>query len=196
MASNQADVIYSPATVWVSPLGTAHPDENLAYGADWSGWTSVGWTSAALTLELSVDKSPKTVEQVPGSIGKIITSRELTLETTMAELTLTNLSKSWGGDVVTVAQGAGQPGYESLEITDNFCVSLMQWGFEGRFIDADCTTPLPIRFVCVGDAESGGALEFARETQTGIPLRIEASYEQSGGGYRLGTWLKVTSEAL
>jgi hypothetical protein len=193
-----SDIMYSPVTVWVSDVGVEKPDESLAYGANWpTGWTNVGYTSAALTVELANEKQLKTVEQAPGPVGRIISNKELTIETVMAELTLGRLQYSWGGTLETVAAGVGQPGYEKLTIKGDACVTQRQWGFEGRYAtDDECNTLLPVRFICVGDAEVGGSLEFARETQTGIPLRIEAIYQAVGSGYNLCEWLKVTAEAL
>jgi hypothetical protein len=134
------------------------------------------------------------VEQAMSKIGSKVTAETLTLETSLAEFTLANLQLLWPGILTITPAAVGQPGTEKLVGGNAICLSTIQWGFEGLYQNEDCSVNLPLRFFCEGESEMGGQLEFGKATQTGLPLKVEASY--SFATNTLYEWFKVTAPAL
>lgn len=189
-----ADVLITPVWVWTSPVGTPRVYEDVAYGANWPGWKRLGYTDKPLTTNLEREVQKKMVEQAMAKIGSKVTSETLTIETSLAEFTLANLSLLWPGRLTITPAAVGQPGTERLTGGGYVCLSTLQWGFEGLYQNEDCSVNLPLRFFCEGEAEMGGELEFGKATQTGLPLRVEASY--SFASQTLYEWFKVFAPAL
>lgn len=192
-----ADIIIGAAWVWQSPVGVARPYADVPYGAAWPGWRRLGLTSAALTANLERTRTNKMVQQALGKVGTVITGETLTLETSLAEFTLENLSLSWPGYLTVSPAEVGRVGYERLQGGGKVCLATLQWGFEGLFQNEDCSVQFPLRFYCIGEAEMGGQITFGKEDQTGIPFRVEASYElERPAGRQLYEWYKITAPAL
>lgn len=189
-----SDVLITPVWVWTSPVGTARPYEEVAYGGNWPGWKKLGYTATPLTTNLEREKQNKMVEQAMSKIGSTVTGETLTVETALAEFTLANLALLWPGRYTLTPAAVGQAGTERLTGGNIACLSTLQWGFEGLYQNEDCTVNLPLRFFCIGEAEMGGELEFGKTTQTGLPLKVEASFDFGSG--LLYEWFKVFTPAL
>ncbi|RJQ32786.1 MAG: hypothetical protein C4589_00190 [Peptococcaceae bacterium] len=187
-----ADVLITPVWVWSAPLGVDRPYEDVAYGANWAGWKRLGYTSAPLTANLERSRINKMVEQSRTKIGSVVSEENLTLETTLAELTLDNLALAWGGRVTHQAAGTGQTGYELLRGGGQISLETLQWGMEGLYTNPD-GVDLPLRLFVIGEAQLGGQLTFAKSEQVGIPLRVEASFDFDTG--LLYDWIKVIAPA-
>jgi hypothetical protein len=191
-----ADVLITPVWVWTSPVGTARPYEEVPYGANWPGWKRLGYTDKPLTVNLEREIQKKMVEQAMSKIGSKVTGETLTLETSLAEFTLSNLQLLWPGILTITPASAGVPGTEKLVGGNAVCLSTIQWGFEGLYQNEDCSVNLPLRFYCIGEAEMGGQLEFGKATQTGIPLKVEGSFDFGGThGGTLYEWFKWVAPA-
>lgn len=191
-----ADVLITPVWVWTSPAGTARVYEDVAYGAAWPGWKRLGYTNSPLTTNLERERQNKMVEQAMAKIGSKVTGETLVIETSLAEFTLSNLALLWPGRLTITPAAVGQPGVERLSGGGESyaCLSTLQWGFEGLYQNEDCSVNLPLRFFCIGEAEMGGELEFGKAVQTGLPLRVEASFDFATG--LLYEWVKVFEPAL
>jgi hypothetical protein len=189
-----ADILITPVWVWSSPVGTPRPYESVAYGAAWPGWKRLGYTNSPLTSNLERERTNKMVEQAMSKVGSQVTGETLTFETALAEFTLANLQLLWPGILTITPAAVGQPGTERLVGGNKACLSTLQWGFEGLYQNEDCSVSLPLRFWCIGEAEMGGQLEFGKATQTGLPLRVEASFDFATG--QLYEWFKVVAPAL
>lgn len=189
-----ADVLITPVWVWTAPVGVPRVYEDVAYGANWPGWKRLGYTDKPLTVNLEREIQKKMVEQAMAKIGSKITGETLTLETSLAEFTLANLQLLWPGRLTITPAAVGVAGTEKLIGGGAICLSTIQWGFEGLYQSEDCSTNLPLRFFCEGEAEMGGKLEFGKATQTGLPLKVEASYSFDTG--QLYEWFKWTDSAL
>jgi hypothetical protein len=86
---NAANLIVSPALLYISPVGTTLPNETtVAAGASWgAGWTDVGFTSSPLVMNMNDEKFALEVEQVSAELMEVLTKRTIELETTLAEIT-------------------------------------------------------------------------------------------------------------
>lgn len=191
------DIIITPGKVWYAPVGEAFPAEDVAYDAAWGGnWAQLGYTVAPVSIGYSFETVDKTIEQSLARVGGVKSSEELMLETTLAEMSAAVAKLAFGaGTITTVAAGASQHGYETLDVGDDFALDLYAWGFEGYYFDT-AGDKQPIRFfIYSGAANAGGQMEFGKAVQTGIPLQIKAIADMTQAvGSRLFQLHRVTAE--
>jgi hypothetical protein len=192
-----SDIMVSPAKVFYGVLNSALPADNLALGANWpTGWTHVGYTKTALSVDYSYEKLSYEIQESIGNVGGRKTKEALSLETTLAEFTLAGVAQAWGGTVATTPAGAGQVGKEEITGGDVTKLSYQMWGFEGSYEDANQVIR-PIRFfIYRGQSEAGGKLEFGKTDTTGIPLKIEALEDLTKAvGARLFKFQRILADA-
>ena len=172
------NILAAPAAVWISPTGTALPDETtVAAGASWGGsWTDLGFTASPLALGAEIEELELEVEQVPAAVGAIATKRALSLEVTLAEFTAANLkiALAVGNTITTVAAGASQHGFDTLKAGALVTMPVYQLGFEAVAVDASGNKLVKRVFIYKAIPKLGGKLEFSRKSQVGIPLQIMA----------------------
>ncbi len=173
-----ADILISPVNVWQSPTGTALPDETtVAYGAAWgSGWVSLGYTTAPLSLKYDTSLFELELEQITSPVKGQKTKETMVFETQLAELTAANLKLAIGSTstITTTAAGASQHGFEEVAMGGEAILPEYQFGFEGYTLDAS-NRQLPIRlFIYRVTFSMGGALEFSKKAAAGIPIKITA----------------------
>lgn len=190
-----ADIIVSPAAVYYAPVGEPEVADTVAAGTDWGGnWISLGMTATPVSANYEVEEIDVKVEQFLSTVKRRKTSEDFTLETEMAELTLDNIQHGSQGTVVDTTAGVGQPGKEELEVGGVSVLDELMWGFEGVY-NEESGSPFPVRlYVWRATGMMNGALEFGKETQTGIPLQIKALARESDG--TLYKMVRITAEAL
>ena len=81
-----ANILVSPAQLYVSATGTALPDETtVAAGASWgAGWTDLGYTLTPLALGVDVETLELEVEQTPNPVAMLQTKQTASFEVTLA----------------------------------------------------------------------------------------------------------------
>lgn len=173
-----ADILVSPVNIWQSPTGTALPDETtVAFGAAWgAGWVSLGYTTAPLAMKYDTSLFELELEQITSPVKGQKTKETLSLETTLAELTATNLKLAIGSTstITTTAAGASQHGYEEVNMGGEAILPEYQFGFEGYTLDSS-NRQLPLRlFIYRCTFSLGGSLEFSKKAAAGIPIKITA----------------------
>ncbi len=192
------DILIGGARVLYAPVGESIPDENtIGWDAAWGGnWTEVGYTSAAVSLGLEYEEHDIKVQQHLGTVKRVRTGEDATIETVLAELTCDNLQLATGGTVTDTVAGAGQVGKSELVSGDLAELDERLWGFEGLRVDANGNL-LPTRFFFwKATSTLNGALEFAKESETGISLQIKALVDTSQArGERLFKRIDVTAPA-
>lgn len=92
MPVTSTNLIQGPATVYVAPFGTADPATIATAPA--AAWVDVGGTKGGLELNVSSEFATLTVDQIVDIIESRRTGREVTVKTTLAEATLTNLAQA------------------------------------------------------------------------------------------------------
>lgn len=194
-----SDLVASGALIYRAPVGTSAPADTVGAGTAWGGsWTQYAMTSAPLSILHEEERVKFNIQQALASVRQRRSSEALTVETTLAEITLGNWATAAGGTetVSATPAGVGQPGKEEFSFGGDAELSEYAWGFEGEYVDEDGAT-LPIRlFIFKGIAQIGGALEFAKEAQSGIPFRIEALEDLTKTkGARLYKWSKILEPA-
>jgi hypothetical protein len=192
-----ADILLTPADIWYAPVGEAAPADSVARGADWGGdWESLGYTLAPLTLSYEQETAEVMVEQLTAPVKRKKTSETLTLETTLAEFTGTNLEMVFGGTATDTPAGAGQPAKTELVMGGDTALPVYAWGFEGTYEDAN-GVEFPVRVIVYrGRPILGGELQFAKAEPSGLPLRIEAEANTAlAAGAQLMKIIKITAAA-
>jgi hypothetical protein len=175
MTQNAADILIGGARVFYAPVGEAAPADDTAYGAAWGGnWVEVGFTASPLVWAHSFEERDARVQQRLGPVKRARTSEDVVLETTLAQITSDNLQLALGGSVTTTPAGAVQVGKDELETGGEALLDERAWGFEGLYVD-DSGDEFPVRlFVWKATSTINGNLEFAKETEAGIPLQVKA----------------------
>lgn len=193
-----SDIMIAPANIWYSPLATALPDEtSVAYGAAWpAGWISLGYTLTPVEMSIEIETFDLEVEQIANVIKSQKTKETLTVETTLAELTATNLKLALGSTqtITTTAAGASQHGFEDLKAGGEIYLPEYQLGFEGFVLDSS-NHQLPVRlFLYRANFVLNGALSFAKKAAAGIPLQVKALADTSKtAGQQLINFQRVTT---
>ncbi len=175
------DILSGPVVVFTAPLGTTLPAQSLPAGGNWpSGWVSIGYTKEPVTMSYTYETENHEIEQSLGPIARRKTAHTIALETVLAEFSAASLQFSFGGDVTTVPAGAGQTGYEQLDVGDAPELPRRMWAFEGRYEDEDGDI-FPVRlFIWIATAMAGGDLEFGKASgYAGTPLRVEGLSDMS-----------------
>ena len=198
---NAANLIVSPALLYISPVGTTLPNETtVAAGASWgAGWTDVGFTSSPLVMNMNDEKFALEVEQVSAELMEVLTKRVIELETTLAEITAANLkyAMSAGSTIVPTAAGAGQHGFEKLAFGGEVLLPEYQVGFEASKLDSSGNALVTRFFFYRCTLSMDGSLEFSKKAQAGIPLKIKAMPDTTKSqGSMTGEMQRVTAWKL
>jgi hypothetical protein len=136
------------------------------------------------------------VEQSTLPVKRAVTEEKVAFETTLAELTATNLQLGMGGTVTTTVAGAGQVAFEEINAGGQAVLDERQWAVEGVYIDA-ANNQFPIRmFIHRATAVLNGELAFGKADSSGIPLRIDSLGDLTKAvGAQLFKFQKVTAAA-
>ena len=186
-----SDLIVSPAKVYFGAVGATPPLTTVTYGTAWAAaWTRVAETASPVTINYEFDVIDYDIQESLGPVNRKKTAERLTVETTLAAISLDQLVLSWQGSVTEVAQAAGVAAYERISGGDTAALQQYAWGFEGQ-----TTGGFPIRFfIWIATARAGAPLEFGKASQTGIPLQLQGINNMDlAAGARLYRVDRITS---
>lgn len=111
MAVVGTNLVQGPATLYKGAFGATEPaDTAVNTTPPSSSWTDLGGTNDGVKLSIDQTYTELEVDQIVDRVGSRLTKRDFTVETTLAEPTLTNLSISLNGG--TSASGAGYSSFE------------------------------------------------------------------------------------
>lgn len=170
------DILVTPATIYYAPVGEALPDEtSVGYGDAWGGnWVDLGYTLEPVSLSYETETFELEVEQITLPVRRVRTKETVMIETSLAEMTATNLALVVDGTATTTAAGVGQVGFDEILAGGSVDLSEYAWGFEGFRVTA-ANVRLPVRvFLYRGQAVLNGQLTFAKGAGVGIPIQIKA----------------------
>lgn len=170
------DILVTPATIYYAPVGETLPDESsIDYGEAWGGnWVNLGYTLEPVSLSYETETFELEVEQITLPVRRVRTKETVMIETTLAEMTATNLALVVDGTATTTAAGVGQVGFDEILAGGSVDLSEYAWGFEGFRVTA-ANVRLPVRmFLYKGNAVLNGQLTFAKGAGVGIPIQIKA----------------------
>lgn len=193
------DIIVSPATVWVAPVGEPNPDRNtVGYGDPWGGnWRNMGYTTSPLSLSYSSEEFALSVEQSTLDICRVRVGEDMSFSTTLAEMTAENMALVLNGVSAITAAAAGVVGAEEVKSGGQTDIPTYKFGFE--VLNKDATgTKLPARGVLhVVTAGLDGSMEFAKNAAAGLPVMFKSLGDSSlPAGEQAFQWIRVTDEAL
>lgn len=170
------DILVTPATIYYAPVGETLPDEtSVGYGDAWGGnWVDLGYTLEPVSLSYETETFELEVEQITLPVRRVRTKETVMIETSLAEMTATNLALVVDGTATTTAAGVGQVGFDEILAGGSVDLSEYAWGFEGFRVTA-ANVRLPVRvFLYRGQAVLNGQLTFAKGAGVGIPIQIKA----------------------
>ena len=169
-----ADIMHGPVKLYRAPVGTTPPADTVAVDGTWIGWTAFGYTKEALTSNYEFDEQEIKVQQALTAVERFKSAENLTLKTTLAELTPANMQITTSGTATTTPADTGQPPKDELVVGGESVIDKYAWGFEGTYTDSAGAT-FPIRlFVWKGTAKMAGEQEHGQEGYVGIPIEVKA----------------------
>lgn len=129
MPVTATNLALGPGDLYTGTFGATEPTDADINDAPGVGWTTCGGTQDGVNLIVDQKYTALEVDQVVDVVGRRLTSREIQVETNLAELTLDNLKTTLNGGTVTndavnsttayeldYATSATQPGYYALLI--------------------------------------------------------------------------------
>jgi hypothetical protein len=109
MAVTTTNLIQGPATMYIGLFGATEPTDATINTAPGTGWTDVGGTDGGVTVTATLTIDPLSVDQVLEIPGDIITGRNVTVATNMAEPTLINYARAWNLNETTAITTGTSP---------------------------------------------------------------------------------------
>jgi hypothetical protein len=172
MAVTATNLTQGPATLYSGAFGATEPADTLVNTAPpASSWTDVGATDGGVKLTVAQTYTELDVDQVVDRLGSRLTKRDFTIETSMAEPTLTNLSLVLNGG--TSASGSG---YASLE--PSFASSATQPTYKAMLFDGWAPGGAFIRRVILRKTLSTDAtdLDYTKDKKTMFAVKLSGHY--------------------
>lgn len=198
MAVTVADIIVSPARVWIAPAGTALPDETtVALGASWGGaWIDLGATEGPVTLAYNDADYDVKVDQFTAPVARYKVDEDYAIETVLAQLDPVQLAKLVNGTNTATAAGASQRAFDEMVAGGEFTLTEYVAGFEGRKRSAT-GAEFPVRcFLPKATLRLNGNLEFTKSAMTGVPFQAKALTDTTAAeGAQLFKMHRVTAAA-
>ncbi|MEU1309508.1 hypothetical protein ABZ419_11520 [Streptomyces cinnamoneus] len=129
MAVTTTNLVQGPATLYSGAFGATEPADTAVNATPpSSSWTDVGGTQDGVKLSIDQNYTELEVDQIVDRVGSRLTKRDFMVETSLAEVTLTNLSLSLNGG--TSASGSGYASFEP-----SFATSATQPTYKALIID-------------------------------------------------------------
>lgn len=183
-----SDIIVSPASIWMAPVGTTPPDiDAIAAGVAWgANWEDMGYTLEPVSVGMNVQTFDLFVQQLTTPVRTLRTQIDAMFKTTLAEFTGKNIQVATDGTLVTVAASATKVGSDTIDVkADKTDVSLYAFGIEGVRV-TDSNERVPVRIIIPrGSARLSGDISFAKGAGVGIPIEIKALADENGIAFKV-----------
>lgn len=176
MSANPTNLIMGPATMYVGAFGAIEPlDTAINSTPAASAWIDVGGTDGGITFSVDPKFTEFAVDQIVDTPGARLTSRAITVATTLAEATLSNLATALNTTIG--ATGAGfasfEPDYGDFASQPPYRALLLDGWAPGPTENANFRRRLIVRKVlCTSKID----LAYAKDKQTGIPVTFQGYY--------------------
>lgn len=172
MTVTASNLTMGPGTLYTGLFGATEPlDASVNSAPAASAWTDVGGTDGG--VKLSVDQKFATLQcdQLVDVVGRRLTSREIMLDTNLAEPTLANLQQAINGG--TSATGANFSSLDPLNVTSatqpNYFAAIMDGYAPGN---AFRRRVIARKVLNISKVES----QYSKDKQTFIPVQFGAHY--------------------
>lgn len=172
MGVNVANILMSPADIYVAPFGSTEPALGT-WTAPTTPWVDAGGTTGGVKFAVNMDFKALEVDQVPDEVGVRMTGRKITVETMMAEVTLENIKTLMNGG--TISTGTGYKSFEPLSSSASFIPTYSALLLRGQ---APGTNTGYYRHFIVRKVLStdGFEIEQAKDKQQGLKVKFAGYY--------------------
>lgn len=171
MAVTTTNLIQGPASLYQGLFGAVEPADTAVNAVPpASSWTDLGGTQDGVKLSVDQTYSELEVDQITVRVGSRLTKVDFTIETSLAEATLENLSMSLNGG--TAASGAGWKSYDP-----NVSSSATQPTYFAVIMDG--YAPNQFRRRVIGRRmlnTDSTELAYTKDKQTLIPIKLSGHY--------------------
>ncbi len=171
MSVTVSELTQGPATIYTGLLNATEPLDNAVnLTPQASAWTDVGGTTDGAKLVIKQELKNLEVDQLIDVPGARTVSREITLETQMAQPSLTNLKLSLNGGTITTGAGfagAFEPIDSDAATQPNYSAMILHgwFGVARRMV-------ILRKVLSVEGAET----EYKKDGQTVFKVKIQAFY--------------------
>ncbi|MDQ0758694.1 phage tail tube protein [Streptomyces canus] len=174
MAVTTTNLIQGPATLYKGAFGATEPTDTAVNAAPAaSAWTDLGGTQDGVKLSVDQTYSELEVDQITLRVGSRLTKADFTIETSLAEATLENLSLSLNGG--TSASGAGWKSYDP-----NVSSSATQPSYFALMMDGYAPSQFTRRVIGRRMLNTDSSeLAYTKDKQTLIPVKFAGHYVSS-----------------
>ncbi|MEV8610297.1 hypothetical protein AB0383_20620 [Amycolatopsis sp. NPDC051373] len=175
MTQNPANLLMGPAQVYVGAFQAIEPtDANVNTTPAASAWTEVGLTDGGVMMTIAPKFTDFSADQIVDVPGTRLTSRTITVTTTMAEVTLANLANALNSTI-----GATGAGFATFE--PNFGQFASQLPYAAIILDGWAPGPVNSNFrrriiLRKTMQTSKVDLNYAKDKQTGLACTWQAYY--------------------
>ncbi|MET8826102.1 hypothetical protein ABZX40_13600 [Streptomyces sp. NPDC004610] len=174
MAVTTTNLIQGPGTLYTGAFGATEPlDTAVNTTPAASAWTDLGGTQDGAKLSVDQTYSELEVDQITLRVGSRLTKQDFTIETSLAEPTLENLSLTLNGG--TSASGAGwksfDPNVTSSATQPNYFAIVLDGYAPGQFR----RRIIGRRMLNTDSVE----LSYTKDKQTLIPMKLAGHYVSS-----------------
>jgi hypothetical protein len=127
MPVTTTNLIMGPADLYTAPLGSTEPLDTAIATAPADPWVSAGGTQDGVNLIVDQKYTALEVDQIVDVPGRRLTSREIQVETNMAEPTLDNFKLALNGGTVTETASVDsyEPAYATSATQPDYCMALV-----------------------------------------------------------------------
>ena len=182
--------------MYIAAVGTALPADTVGAGTAWGGaWTQIGWTESAIKLTYEYAVAAARIQETLADVARWKSEESLNWETTLAEVTMTNVQYAIEGSVAVTAPGASPVhGTSVLALGGSDLLTVRAWGFEWNEYIASVSQPIRV-LVYRGTASAGIVLEGGKDKQSVVALKGTALADMTQSqGSRLFKIYHITAE--
>lgn len=174
MAVTTTNLIQGPGTLYSGAFGATEPvDTAVNTTPAASAWTDMGGTQDGVKLSVDQTYSELEVDQITLRVGSRLTKQEFTIQTSLAEATLENLSTTLNGG--TSASGSGWKSFDP-----NVTSSATQPNYFAVIMDGYAPSQFRRRIIGRRMLNTDSVeLAYTKDKQTLIPLKLSGHYVSS-----------------
>jgi hypothetical protein len=191
MAVNDtANIFIAPADIWIAPVGSALPGDDVAFSAPWA---KLGWLKEGVEIVLGKDIYEVVPDQFTAPVLVQVTGTTLIFRASVDEIMLTNMPALYGlGSVTTQAPGPGQIGKDTFKVAAAVAspaeraVAVEGLDHRGFYMRASMWR---------GVSTVELSLAMRKGEEMAIPVEFKALLQASEAGQELGLIVRKTAAA-
>lgn len=137
MAGDQTQVVAGRDLIaYTAPFASTNtvPLDTISWGTAWGNpYVDKGFTRDGLRFRMQVQRQNVMVDQLVDPVLRIPTSRDLSMETRLAQINAQNFADATGqGAITSVAAGTGTRGHDDFDVSATITDQYITGGFDIR----------------------------------------------------------------